>query len=107
MTEKKLTFGVNLDLAGFDKGVSDVKNKLKELERAQETLGRSKNTLQGEGAHTGRPAVFVRFSGCNLWSGREEDRHNAICKFCDTDFHGTDGTRGGKYLAYEIGRLCI
>jgi len=59
-------------------------------------------TLQGEGAHTGRPAVFVRFSGCNLWSGREEDRQNAVCKFCDTNFHGTDGIRGGKYLAHQI-----
>lgn len=54
-------------------------------------------TLQGEGAQTGRPAVFCRFSGCNLWSGREEDRHKAICKFCDTDFWGTDGTNGGKF----------
>ena len=54
-------------------------------------------TLQGEGAHAGRPAVFCRFSGCNLWSGREQDRHKAICKFCDTDFWGTDGENGGKY----------
>jgi 7-carboxy-7-deazaguanine synthase (Cx14CxxC type) len=54
-------------------------------------------TLQGEGAHAGRPAVFCRFSGCNLWSGREEDRANAVCKFCDTDFVGTDGTGGGKF----------
>lgn len=54
-------------------------------------------TLQGEGAHTGRPAVFCRFSGCNLWSGREEDRHKAICQFCDTDFWGTDGVNGGRY----------
>jgi len=59
-------------------------------------------TLQGEGAHSGRPAVFLRFSGCNLWSGREEDRANAVCKFCDTDFRGTDGERGGKYRADEI-----
>ncbi len=59
-------------------------------------------TLQGEGAHTGRPAIFLRFSGCNLWSGREEDRHKAICKFCDTDFRGTNGERGGKYTAIEI-----
>jgi len=56
-------------------------------------------TLQGEGAQTGRPAVFCRFAGCNLWSGREEDRAEAVCKFCDTDFVGTDGTRGGKYTA--------
>ena len=54
-------------------------------------------TLQGEGVHTGRPAVFCRFAGCNLWSGREEDRADAVCRFCDTDFVGTDGTKGGKY----------
>lgn len=54
-------------------------------------------TLQGEGAQTGRPAVFCRFSGCNLWSGREADRARAICSFCDTDFVGTDGTDGGRY----------
>lgn len=59
-------------------------------------------TLQGEGAHTGRPAVFLRFSGCNLWSGREEDRYKAICQFCDTDFWGTDGQNGGKYNAEEL-----
>jgi 7-carboxy-7-deazaguanine synthase len=59
-------------------------------------------TLQGEGAHTGRPAVFLRFTGCNLWSGREEDRSDAICQFCDTDFIGMDGTLGGKYSAYEL-----
>jgi 7-carboxy-7-deazaguanine synthase (Cx14CxxC type) len=65
-------------------------------------------TLQGEGANAGRPAVFCRFAGCNLWSGREQDRASAICRFCDTDFVGTDGTNGGKYdspeaLAAEIG----
>jgi 7-carboxy-7-deazaguanine synthase len=54
-------------------------------------------TLQGEGAHTGRPAVFCRFAGCNLWSGREDDRASAQCRFCDTDFVGTDGTQGGSY----------
>jgi 7-carboxy-7-deazaguanine synthase len=54
-------------------------------------------TLQGEGTHAGRPAVFCRFAGCNLWSGREADRASAICKFCDTDFVGTDGELGGKY----------
>lgn len=59
-------------------------------------------TLQGEGAHTGRPAVFCRFTGCNLWSGREEDRENAICQFCDTDFWGTDGENGGRYSATEL-----
>lgn len=56
-------------------------------------------TLQGEGAQAGRAAVFCRFSGCNLWSGREVDRTKAICKFCDTDFVGTDGTGGGKFEA--------
>jgi 7-carboxy-7-deazaguanine synthase (Cx14CxxC type) len=54
-------------------------------------------TLQGEGALTGRPAVFCRFSGCNLWSGREEDRAEAVCTFCDTDFVGMDGDWGGRY----------
>lgn len=54
-------------------------------------------TLQGEGAQTGRAAIFCRFAGCNLWSGREEDRATAICKFCDTDFVGSDGDGGGKF----------
>jgi 7-carboxy-7-deazaguanine synthase (Cx14CxxC type) len=54
-------------------------------------------TLQGEGAHAGRAAVFCRFAGCNLWSGREEDRATAICQFCDTDFVGSDGAGGGKF----------
>jgi 7-carboxy-7-deazaguanine synthase (Cx14CxxC type) len=54
-------------------------------------------TLQGEGAHTGRPAVFIRFSGCNLWSGREVHRNEAVCRFCDTEFVGTDGPGGGKF----------
>ncbi len=54
-------------------------------------------TLQGEGAQAGRPAVFCRFAGCNLWSGREADRATATCRFCDTDFIGTDGTLGGRY----------
>ncbi|MES2148379.1 MAG: 7-carboxy-7-deazaguanine synthase [Pseudomonadota bacterium] len=67
-------------------------------------------TLQGEGAHAGRPAVFCRFSGCNLWTGRESDRATAVCSFCDTDFVGTDGERGGKFagataLAGEIDSL--
>ena len=53
--------------------------------------------MQGEGAQTGRPAVFCRFAGCNLWSGREADRATAVCRFCDTDFVGTDGPLGGKY----------
>jgi 7-carboxy-7-deazaguanine synthase (Cx14CxxC type) len=55
------------------------------------------HTLQGEGAQAGRPAVFCRFAGCNLWSGREEDRSSAICQFCDTDFVGTDGVNGGRF----------
>ena len=54
-------------------------------------------TLQGEGANTGRPAVFCRFAGCNLWTGREADRATAVCSFCDTDFVGTDGPGGGKF----------
>ncbi|ANI99156.1 7-carboxy-7-deazaguanine synthase [Polynucleobacter wuianus] len=54
-------------------------------------------TLQGEGAHAGRAAVFCRFAGCNLWSGREEDRASAVCQFCDTDFVGSDGLGGGKF----------
>jgi 7-carboxy-7-deazaguanine synthase len=58
-------------------------------------------TLQGEGAHAGRAAVFCRFSGCNLWSGREQDRITATCRFCDTDFVGTDGTWGGRYASAE------
>lgn len=58
-------------------------------------------TLQGEGAQSGRPAVFLRFSGCNLWSGREEDRNTAVCQFCDTDFVGTDGPEGGRYVNPE------
>ena len=56
-------------------------------------------TLQGEGAHAGRPAVFCRFAGCNLWSGREADRAEATCNFCDTDFVGTDGPGGGRFTA--------
>ena len=58
-------------------------------------------TLQGEGAQAGRAAVFCRFAGCNLWSGREEDRAQAACTFCDTDFVGTDGTGGGKFGTAE------
>src|SRR4051812_13359071 len=58
-------------------------------------------TLQGEGAHAGRAAVFCRFSGCNLWSGREQDRAAATCQFCDTDFVGTDGTLGGRYATAD------
>ena len=54
-------------------------------------------TLQGEGANTGRPIVMLRFAGCNLWTGREEDRADAVCKFCDTDIIGTNGPKGGRY----------
>ena len=59
-------------------------------------------TLQGEGANAGRPAVFCRFAGCNLWTGREEDRADAVCKFCDTEFVGTDGDGGGKFKTAEL-----
>jgi 7-carboxy-7-deazaguanine synthase (Cx14CxxC type) len=58
-------------------------------------------TLQGEGTHTGRPAVFCRFAGCNLWSGREQDRAKAECQFCDTDFVGVDGEGGGKFTTAD------
>ena len=58
-------------------------------------------TLQGEGANAGRPAVFCRFAGCNLWSGLERDRATAVCQFCDTDFVATDGTRGGKFTSVD------
>lgn len=58
-------------------------------------------TLQGEGAHAGRPAVFCRFTGCNLWSGREADRAKATCRFCDTDFVGTDGPGGARFPSAE------
>lgn len=78
-------------------------------------------TLQGEGMQAGRPAVFCRFAGCNLWSGREQDRQEAVCRFCDTDFVGTDGTKGGRYrdarsladaiasewTAGDANRLCV
>ena len=64
-------------------------------------------TLQGEGAQAGRPAVFCRFTGCNLWSGREEDRARAICQFCDTDFWGTDGENGGRYTASQLAEQVI
>jgi 7-carboxy-7-deazaguanine synthase (Cx14CxxC type) len=58
-------------------------------------------TLQGEGAQSGRAAVFCRFAGCNLWSGREQDRASAVCDFCDTDFRGTDGPGGGRFDSAE------
>ena len=64
-------------------------------------------TLQGEGANAGRPSVFCRFAGCNLWSGREEDRSSAICQFCDTDFVGTDGDGGGKFATAQDLALAI
>ncbi|GLQ07405.1 7-carboxy-7-deazaguanine synthase [Sneathiella chinensis] len=59
-------------------------------------------TLQGEGAQSGRAAVFLRFSGCNLWTGREQDRETAACRFCDTDFVGTDGVGGGKFKTADL-----
>ena len=67
-------------------------------------------TLQGEGAQAGYPAVFCRFAGCNLWTGRAQDRASALCRFCDTDFVGTEGTLGGKFetpaaLAAQIAAL--
>lgn len=64
-------------------------------------------TLQGEGAQTGRAAVFLRFTGCNLWTGLEKDREKAICQFCDTDFVGMDGENGGKYTADELVDLIL
>ena len=65
-------------------------------------------TLQGEGANAGRAAVFCRFAGCNLWSGREEDRADADCTFCDTDFVGTDGEAGGRYAtAADLAAACL
>ena len=62
-------------------------------------------TQQGEGKNTGKNFVFVRFSGCNLWSGKEKNRESAICKFCDTDFYGVDGVNGGIYKAKELVRM--
>jgi len=62
-------------------------------------------TKQGEGYHTGRKSVFIRFSGCNLWSGIEKDRDKAICNWCDTDFVGTNGLNGGKYSIDQIAKL--
>jgi len=59
-------------------------------------------TVQGEGGQAGRPAVFLRFAGCNLWSGREQDRANAVCTFCDTDFVGVDGDGGGKFATSDL-----
>ncbi len=59
-------------------------------------------TVQGEGGQAGRPAVFLRFAGCNLWSGREQDRANAVCTFCDTDFVGVDGDGGGKFVTPDL-----
>ena len=59
-------------------------------------------TQQGEGKNTGKDFIFVRFSGCNLWSGKEKNRASAICSFCDTDFYGTDGINGGKYQAKDL-----
>ena len=65
-------------------------------------------TLQGEGMHTGRPAVFCRFAGCNLWSGHEKDRSTATCPFCDTDFVGTDGPGGGRFrTAVDLARAVV
>ena len=62
-------------------------------------------TIQGEGFYTGRPAIFIRFTGCNLWTGLEKDREDAICYWCDTNFIGTDGLNGGKYSAEEVKKI--
>ena len=62
-------------------------------------------TIQGEGFHTGRPAIFIRFTGCNLWSGLEKDRENAICNWCDTDFIGNDGELGGRYNEIQLANI--
>ena len=64
-------------------------------------------TLQGEGGQVGRAAVFCRFAGCNLWSGREEDRTTAVCQFCDTDFVGTNGPGGGKFVTADALTLAV
>ena len=64
-------------------------------------------TLQGEGFYTGRPSVFIRFSGCNLWTGLEKDRPNATCYWCDTNFVGTEGINGGKYTSEEIKKVIL
>lgn len=64
-------------------------------------------TLQGEGMQAGRKAVFIRLSGCNLWTGREQDRATAICKFCDTDFVGIDGDNGGRYDASQLAEMAL
>src|SRR5438445_5353537 len=78
-------------------------------ERMSYTVKEIYYTLQGEGANAGRAAVFLRFAGCNLWSGREEDRAAAVCRFCDTEFVGSDGPGGGRFesaaeLAGAVGR---
>src|SRR5437588_9489489 len=75
--------------------------QLKETMRLSYAVKEIFLTLQGEGAHAGRASVFCLFSGCNLWSGREQDRASATCQFCDTDFVGTDGTLGGRYNTAE------
>ena len=64
-------------------------------------------TLQGEGYNTGKPAIFIRFTGCNLWTGHEKDRKKAICFWCDTDFVGTNGPNGGKYSEKQISKIVI
>lgn len=64
-------------------------------------------TLQGEGIQAGRRAVFIRFAGCNLWNGREDDREQATCRFCDTDFVGIDGENGGRFTAEELAEQAI
>ncbi len=63
-------------------------------------------TVQGEGFHTGTPAIFVRLTGCNYWNGNPDKKAKSLCEFCDTDFVGTDGTNGGSYTALEIAKVC-
>jgi 7-carboxy-7-deazaguanine synthase (Cx14CxxC type) len=76
---------------------NDARGERQAIDQVTYTVKEIFKTLQGEGAQAGRPAVFCRFTGCNLWSGREEDRGSAVCQFCDTDFVGTDGPGGGRF----------
>src|SRR5476649_1502519 len=77
------------------------RRRLHEISRMTYSVKEIYFTLQGEGAQTGRAAVFLRFAGCNLWSGLERDRTTAVCQFCDTDFVGTDGPGGGKFTTAD------
>ena len=100
-----ISFRLHLDvLLRQDKGIAPRRSVRQSFVRSMYLVKEIYYTLQGEGAHTGRPAVFCRFAGCNLWSGREQDRHKAICQFCDTDFVGTNGPGGGKFTAEALAR---